>query len=190
MPNMDGKNYGLSSQCSSETANRILALQIQLEMERQRRMEVEKLLLNGSSDVGSSRSGRSALPPVPLTASNLEHATANKPASNRSASHQTDQRRIPAPPPLRPANAASTLPPTAHRMSPLPSEGVEQSKPSRKKETRRPPLPRAAKPAAGARKGVQFSKHRVNDIDMYLANQRHAARMAALAAFELPDTKM
>ena len=53
-----------------------------------------------------------------------------------------------------------------------------------------PPLPRAAKPVSNAKKAVQFSKHRVNDIDVYLANQRHASRMAALAAFELPDTKM
>lgn len=193
-PDMDGKNYGLSSRCSSETANRILSLQIQLEMERQRRMEVERML-QGVSETGSSRSGRSNLPPVPLTASNLEQATANKLSSTQSASHQRKERRaIPAPPALKPScdNYVLTLPPTGHRVSPVPSDGHDRapSKPSRMKERRRPPLPKAAKPAAGVRKCVQFSKHRVNDIDMYLANQRHASRMAALAAFELPDTKM
>ena len=197
-PDMDGKNYGLSSRCSSETANRILSLQIQLEMERQRRLEVERML-QGASEMGSSRSGRSGrsnLPPVPLTASNLEQATANKPASTRSASHhRQEHRNIPAPPALKKPscdNYMSTLPPAGHRVSPVPSDGhdIVPSKPSRTKERRRPPLPKAAKPAAGVRKCVQFSKHRVSDIDMYLANQRHASRMAALAAFELPDTKM
>eukprot|EP00758_Cryptobia_borreli_P004499 Tbor_TRINITY_DN4412_c0_g2::TRINITY_DN4412_c0_g2_i1::g.7918::m.7918 len=69
-PSILGNNYGLHSLCSSVTANRFLALHIQLEMERKRRLEVEKELdrMKKGSSLSQScvSSRRNSLRPLTL----------------------------------------------------------------------------------------------------------------------------
>ena len=280
-----GANYGQSSACSSETANRILALRLQLEMEQRRRLDVERALAdyarngtrNGASgglSGGAGGAGRSALPLPPLTEGALSALEARMSSSRRggngssrrstggvnndaaapfsiganaSAPSGTPRGSAGAysPPPLegeasfgrRAASsnlpkapradrrvgfeAASSAtregsvgrggadipipaPPTAdarqrfgsHQRArsanpstdvdapPSPSASARQQL-KEGRATRKPPLPREAKPLANACAVSRFGKQRSCEVDIYLARQRHEARMAALRAFEL-----
>lgn len=194
----EGQNYGQASTCSSETANRILALQLQLEMEQKRRREVEKAL----ADYASGKrvviaDEQSRLPP--LTESALKKLEKRDVAEGR---NEKSERRFPSATglpqpayniPQAPTHASkpqlSTVSPT--RSNSAATRFAEKKSPTcvgaclEGRETRKPPLPKEAKPFPQASVGPRFGRQKSSDIDEYLARQRHEARVAVLKAFEL-----
>ena len=189
------------SSCSSIIASRLDALQLQLQEERKRRLEVERAITSFESTRGEAvdPSVPTSMPAlVRLTSAALKRnppqpppAAAAECASQRSAAvascsssaprsvDGTSERSGNGRSANRDKRPASGLPKPQN--SPA---SVTRSDPFQIPKRLKDPLPPQAR---GGSSNPMFGKRKVSDVDIYLAQARHEQRMQALHQFQLPD---
>jgi len=200
-----------ASLCSSEYKSRIEALQLQLEHERKRRLEVLEAISAMSNDTKVPPTTAGLAEEV-LRSSVMERATTSKAPSVRS------QKSLSSTPPVVQVEATQQHLPSIINVAPsigsskktpedkssgrpangnVPNATVQPQPPSApfvvvsastdaKKPAvgGKPPLPPQARGLSGRK--LHFGKRRTSSVDVYLTTARHEKRLEQIQRFQLP----